>query len=795
MSNNKKQESAYQSFGSQTEAIDFMPLLYRIISNWYWILFSLLFFFLLSWLYLRYTDVTYNAKASVMIRDEKKGASGVGNPILSDLITNNTSKNIDDEIVVLKSYDLIETVVRDQKLYLNIKTKGTITNRASFGKSIPLIFDVSNIDLLQKKLEWEFRYQNGTWQILFSETAKPLNITLAKWYIVNGVTFRAISNPEFSLLENPDLEKSDYLLSISPVKNAVNTYRKALSVTPTGKTGSIVMLELEDDNIERAQATLNAVIRTYNYQGLADKNMVTSNTLDFLNERLAIVERELQDVERRVQNFKSTNRITDPSAEAMQYLDQVKQVDIQKAQQQTQLNILESLEKKLVENRNVPNLVPSGAGIADLSLAEMLTRHNQLVLDRERQIERLGPKNPISVDLGNQISNLRESLLGNISNIKQSYNISLSDIKTKDAQLAIQIRNIPQIEKNLVQIQRDRSVKEQLYFFLLQKREDAAITLASATIDSRTIERARGEGAVSPKRILIYATSILLGLLLPIVVIYASTLFDNKINGREEVERKSAVPLLGEISYAKKGNSALVVEKNSRSIIAEQFRTIRTNIGLTSKGKDVKVVSITSHRPSEGKSFVTLNLAASFALLDKKVVVLEFDLRKPRLSQNLKVKTDRGISNFLSSSEKDITNMLEEVQGYGGNFWLLPAGPIPPNPAELILSPQMPILLSELQKRFDYIILDTPPFSLVTDSALLAKYSDMEIIILRDRFTFKNVLNELNRKTNSGKNFYTILNRVGEKKGYGNYRQYGYGYAEYFDTPTKISKWKRLFKR
>lgn len=793
MQQNNVQGPQYQLFDKPLESTDMMPFLYRIISNWHWILFSVLLFTTLSWLYIRYTEPVYTAKASVMIRDEKKGASGVGVPILEEIIASKSSKNIDDEIVILGSYDLIENVVRKQKLYLTVKTKGTILNRTIFGTSIPIIFEVSNIDLLEKPIEWGFQYRGNNWQINYSETAAPLNITLGKWYIINGITIRAVANPEYSLLENPDLEKGEYLLEITPIKKAVTTYRKALSVSPTGKTGSIIVLELEDHNIDKAQATLAAIINTYNQQGLDDKNIVTSNTLDFLNERLALVERELRDVESKVQSFKSSNKVTNTSAEAIQYLEQVKDIDKQKAQQQTQLNILESLEKKLLENKNDPNLIPSGAGITDASLSELLAKHNQLVLDRERQLERLGPKNPISVDLGNQIASLRESLLNNISNVKQSYNIALRDIRSKDAQLAVQIRNIPQIEKNLVEIQRDQSVKEQLYFFLLQKREEAAITLASATIDSRTIERSRQDTIVSPKKTLVYALAVLLGLLLPIGIIYASSLLDNKIDGREEVERKCAAPLLGEISYVKKGSSGLVIEKNSRSIIAEQFRTLRTNIGLTAKGKSIRIISVTSHRPSEGKSFVTLNLAASFALLNKRIVVLEFDLRKPRLSQNLKIKSNAGISNYLSGNEKSVDNLLEEVTGYSGNFWLLPAGPIPPNPAELILSPLMTALLKDLQERFDYIVLDTPPFGPVTDSTLLAKHADMEIVILRDRYTFKNVLTELNRKVASGKPLYAILNRVGEKKAYGNYRQYGY--TEYFDTPVKISRWKKLFRK
>jgi len=251
--------------------------------------------------------------------------------------------------------------------------------------------------------------------------------------------------------------------------------------------------------------------------------------------------------------------------------------------------------------------------------------------------------------------------------------------------------------------------------------------------------------------------------------------------------------VLGEISYVKKDASPIVVQKGSRSIVAEQFRVIRTNISFTRPGQSPKCILVTSHRPEEGKSFTSLNLAASYALLNKKVVVLEFDLRKPRLSAALNIHSEAGISNYLAASIPTIDNILHEVPGFEQRFWLLPTGPIPPNPAELILGDKMKQLMEELHKRFDYIILDTPPYGLVTDSSLLGAYADISIVVLRQGFTFNWVLQELNKKLNDNPTqaLYTVINRVGENKQYGSYKRYGYGYAEYFDTPNKKKGWGR----
>ena len=773
------------------EPVDVRQALVKILRNWPWIVLSLIIALTVAWLYNRYAEPLYKATASILIKDEKKGGAGLlENPLLKELDFGGGGKLVDNEIEILKSYDLMEEVVRKEQLFLDIKSKGNLTSRSVFAKESPLIIRIANPDTITQPLQWGIARQlNGKWHLDYGAHNKDLPITRGRWYSINGLIFQITDNPAFKA-DSTNLT-DDYLLYVNPVKVAVDNYSTALNVQPASKTATIINMELTDYNNRRAQATLNALIDIYNQQALEDKNKVTNNTLEFLNDRLAIIENELRTVEGQVERFKSSNRITDVSVEAQQYMEQAKEVDIQKAEQQTQLSILESLESNLKANQDNPKLVPSGSGIAEPSLAEMIQTHNRLVLERERQAERLGPKNPIPVDLTNQIVNLRASLITNIGNLKQAYRIALNDVTRKDAELNARIRNIPQIQKNLVQIQRDQSVKEQLYFLLLQKREESAITLASTIPDSRSIEKSRSTGIVSPKRVLIMAIAFLLGLIIPISIIYLINFFNNKIEDKDEVEQKCKAPVLGEIAYVKKDTSPIVVQKGSRSIVAEQFRGIRTNISFTKPGHSPRIILVTSHRPEEGKSFTSLNLAASYALLNKKVVVLEFDLRKPRLSAALNIHSEAGISNYLAGSTSAIDDILHEVPGFEQRFWLLPTGPIPPNPAELILGDNMKQLMEELNKKFDYIILDTPPYGLVTDSSLLGAYADISIVVLRQGFTFNWVLQELNKKLtdNPAQPLYTVINRVGEKKQYGSYKRYGYGYSEYFDTPVKKKNW------
>ncbi len=771
-----------------TETSDVKQFFLNVLHNWGWIVLSLFIALMSAFLYNRYAEPVYRATAAIMIKDEKKGGADVlDNPLLKELNIGGGGKLIDNEIEVLKSYDLMEEVVRKEDLFVDIKKKGNITNRSVFNEEVPFVIRVANPDTIEKAFKWNMLPQSdGKWKVKYAND-KEHEITKGNWYTLNNLIFQITDNPLFGHKKD---SLSEYILYFRSVNSTVSKYSGSLNVQPTNKNASIISLSLNDYSNSKAKAVLKTLVDIYNQQTLEDKNAVTRNTLDFLNGRLNIIERELRSVEGQVQSYKSKNRITDVSAEALQHLQQAKEVDFQKAQQQTQLSILESVENNIKENLDNPKLVPSGSGISEPSLTEMIQAHNKLLLEKERQSAMLGPKNPITVDYDNQIANARESILNNISNLKKSYRISLNDLSLKDAELSFRIKNIPEIEKSLVQIQRDQSVKEQLYFLLLQKREESSITLASTTTDSRSIERPRSAGIVMPKKMLIFALAGMLGLLLPIGIIYLNRFFNDHIENRDEVEQKCNAPVLGEISYVKsKSESPIVVHRGSRSIIAEQFRVIRTNISFAKAGHSPKVILVTSHRPEEGKSFTSLNLAASYALLDKKVAVLEFDLRKPRLSSALNIQSQTGISNYLADPSVKLDTLLLEIPGFEKNLWLLPTGPIPPNPAELILGKRMTSLMKELSDQFDYIILDTPPYSLVTDSSLLSEHSDISMVVLRQGFTFKWVLPEINKKIvdSPGHPIYTAINRVGEKKG--SYKRYGYGYTEYFDAPEKRKKW------
>lgn len=759
------------------EEFDIKRWIYRILNGWYWFAGSLFICLLGAWLFLRYTNPTYQAVASVVIKDERKGGDISDNSILKELGIN-SNKSVENEIEVLKSYDLMEEVVRKEHLYIAFSVEGHIRDVPLFGNEIPFQLELLNPDSVFTALHWvvtldqqQITITNGKDRI---PTAKYGDI-----YTLDGMRFRLIPN-EIYLKETKNEKQipRSFFTSILPINIATGLYNNKLFVGTVSKQASVVTLTINDAHMGRARTVLATLIDIYNKQGLDDKNKVTANTIDFLNERLKAVAVDLQGVEGQVQQFKSTNQITDISADAQQFMDMAKDIDMQRAESQTRMNIILALEREILVNQDSPGLVPSTLGIQESSLASLVEKHNSLVLEKERieKDKEIGPRNPLLIDLQQQVQEARRKLLANVRNLKEAYQITLDDISRKDGQLKGRIRNIPQLEQKLVEIKRNQNVEEQLYAFLLQKREEAAVTLASNIPDSRTIIKSRGIGAVSPKSTMIWTVALLLGLLAPLLTMILGDFLNNKVGDISEVEQKSRVPILGMVSHIRKIKSAIAISEKSRSVVSEQIRTLRTALGFTGKGKEIKKILVTSSQPGDGKSFISINLAASYALLGKKTVLVELDLRKPHVGKYLGINSQQGVSGILAGKTK-LDDVLVQIPDFKGQLVLLPAGYLPPNPSELISTVRMTEMIQDLEKRFDYIIIDTPPFGLVTDAVLLQQYVDITLAVLRQGHTNKDVYDQLNQRIYQNPEYplYAVLNGVGWRKRY----QQGYGYGKY----------------
>jgi tyrosine-protein kinase Etk/Wzc len=793
------------------ETIDFKTWFFQALRLWPWFVISILMSIFLAWFYLLVTEPVYESSAYMMIKDDKKGGGAtLDNYLLKELNISSKGKLLENEIEVLRSLDMIEEVVYRQNLFILVKREGRFSDQALFDTDQPFKLKVFNPNVIAKELNWVLYKEENKWFLKPDENIKSISIQENKIYKIQNISFQLLPNQIEGLNNSSNLlSGSKFIIQIYNPTRIAQLYKKNLTVQQVGRQATVISMSIKDSHQSRATIFLKSLIELYNEQGLKDKNLMTSNTIDFIDERLGVVENELKLVEGQVENFKRKNRVTNVSSEAEVYLGLVMDLDKQKAEQEIKVNIVSSLENEILNNQQNPRMVPSSLGIIDPSLVSLIQEHNDILLKRNRLKSLSNNKNPGLVDLDNQLSDIRKTLLENVKNLSNSYKISLRDINGQDKRLTSKLSNIPALEKQLIEISRDRNVKEQIYLFLLQKREESAITLASTVTDSRIVEKPRGLGKVKPKPNYVYLVSLMSGFIIALLPMLLIDFFDDKVGSRREVETRCKAPLLGDISHVKEMSTPIQISMNSRSVVSEQLRSIRTGISFTGRGSEINTILISSHRSGEGKSFTSLNLAASYALLNKRVVILEFDLRKPRVLRNLGLKSEKGISNVLSGNGS-VDEMVMNIEGYNSCLFVLPSGPIPPNPSELILSEKMDVMMNDLKRNFDYVIIDSPPFSLVTDAILLRKYADISLIVLRQGYSVKVAFSEINNLVDQdkGSGIYTVLNGInktlkysyygakysyGYGYGYGYGNSYGYGYVETDKKKSLLSSLKKWF--
>jgi tyrosine-protein kinase Etk/Wzc len=775
----------------QLDEIDIKAWFFRMLRLWPWLVGFMVISLSMAWLYLSNAAPVFQSEAVLIIKDEKKtGSVSMNDELMKALNVSGSGKLMENEIEILKSKDLLESVIVQRQLFVSVWKDKYFADQALYGPSQPFELMVEDPAKVRQSTEWILQHRGNAWTLTETATGRVSGINMGQWFQIQGtrmiLNHNLKSNGKVKLGQDQD---NTYRILIQNPRSVALGYKKNLEVKPVGKQSTVISITVKDLCYDRGVAFLQSLLELYNTQGLEDKNQITSNTIDFLDERLRVVERDLQQVEASVENFKRVNKLSNLSEQSRVLLETVQNIDQEKAQRQSELNVIMALEKQLVTNQENPGMVPNTLGIADVSAASLIEKHNQLLLQRDRMTNMAGTQNPLYRDLTMQVKTVRQDLLENVRNLRKAYEIQLADVIIRDRRLATTLNNLPAMEKQLLEISRDRNVKEQIYLFLLQKREENAIALASSVKDTRTIELPHASSKTYPLVLPTYGISIVLGFFLAIIPMILIDFFDDRIGSAKEIGAKCLAPLLGEINYLKHLTYPIQIGENSRTVIAEQIRAIRTNLNFTELGSELKTILVSSHIPGEGKSFTCLNIAASYAILQKKVVVLEFDLRKPRVLKSLGLNSKTGISNVLTGNAA-LSEAVMEVEGFEGNLCVLPSGPIPPNPAELILGKYMEPLMEQLRAEYDVVIIDSPPFSLVTEALLLKNYTDATIIILRQGYSKKDALKQINEKFlhDPTKKVYTILNGVNRTSRYSYYSakysdgysdQYGYGYNSY----------------
>lgn len=765
-------------------------LISKAATYWPVFLFSLVITLSVGYIYLRYSTPVYMVNSKLLINDQRKGAADMD--LLQGLGMRPRAANVDNEMEVIKSVALMENVVADLDLHIQYRSKGTVKSSALYTERPITLYPLFPDKQIQQSYQYSIELKptgavtiNGNNKIWNAKIGDTVSLPAGRFAILQNATTRT------------DLNEFDVL--INPVEAVALAYTRAVIVGNLNRMISIINLSIADANPQRGEDILNKLMEVYMQSNVDDRNRIADGTMDFINNRLVLVSSELTGIEKEIEGFKRTNELTDIQAQSTQLLSSTGDYSKQLNEQEIQLSLAESLEKYLRDNANSRRIVPATLFGGDQVLAGIFQKYNDLQNQRENLLLTNTEKSPYIINIDQQLANLRGDMLTSIASIKRQMQVSINELRKTSGQLDARIRQVPAKERVYLEYSRQQNIKQELYLFLLKKREETAISKSATTSDAKVIDVARRvPRPVSPNRQMVFLASLVFGLLIPAAVLFIRDLLNIRISSREDVEQATAIPVLAEIGHSD-DIKTVAVAKDSRSLIAEQFRGLRTNLQFMVTNEDEKVIMVTSSMSGEGKSFVAINLAAILAVSGKKVLLMEMDLRKPKISQNLDIDNSVGFSNYaIGKAELD---QILIPSGIIDGFYVMPSGPIPPNPAELVMLPRTKDLFATLKETFDYIIVDTAPVGLVTDAQLLSRYASAVLYIVRHGYTFKQQIKNADEIYRSGKmpKMSLIMNDVkmkAAKYGYGyGYGYYGNGYFDAQEEKTRFGKTMSKIKR
>ena len=801
----KLEQGKEQEVREGLSSFDFATLYRTIVLNWYWFVLSLIIFGSLGAIYLRYTTPMYQSTAKLLVKDES-GSNRRGQSLqnMSNLGIISNSTGIDNEMEILTSHSLAEDAIRDLKLYVNYSTKGRVKDVILY-RNQPLNVDVdpghleklnAPIDLTITK-DSIFYIVSGTYYVPTNDNSNegPYSINRKITNLPATIATRAgiitISSNYGHTLKNSDVLN----VSILSPRMAANKYTSELQVSQTAKSTSIAQLQLTDEVPQRSLDYLKQLAIVYNRQANEDKNTIALRTDKFINDRLSKINTELGKTEGELQNYKQKNGIVELQMNAGNSVANQNNSELKLADVETQIELFNTIAREVESSsRNLTQVIPSNVGLDDQSSTSLINKYNELVLERNRLLRSASESSPVVEPLTAQIRELNGNIRRAIAAARQNLLIQRDAVSAQVNKYNGQVAETPQQERMLTQIDRQQEVKSGLYLMLLQKREENSISLAATADKGKLIDDPQLVGKISPKSTSIMMVALLIGLVIPVLVILVLQFFRYKIEGHDDVARLTKLPIIADVAVASnkaKGKADIVVHENQNNQMEEIFRSMRTNLQFMLK-EGQKVVLFTSSTSGEGKTFNAANLSVSFGLLGKKVILVGLDIRRPRLAELFGINEHKhGITNLLVKDNPTAEELQEQIlpSGVNKNLDLLMAGPIPPNPAELIARNSLDIIINLLKEKYDYIMIDTAPVGLVTDTLQIARVVDASIYMCRADYTPKSSFNLINALANENKfpNMAIVLNGIDMSKrkysyyyGYGGYGKYGrYGRASY----------------
>lgn len=789
-------ENIYSDFYQEEgKRVDYKAIFFEYLLYWPVIVGVLVCFIVGAYIYLRYCEPVYSVSSTVLIKqaDHSKSGSSAFASSIQDFGSFSVANDFENELEILQSYTLIKKVVTTLGLYIDYAEDG------GFGYD-PVMYQTSPIQvwmapeeadrlpsalqiqmecLPQGKVNAALHYQIGKENCSLEKSFDKLPAVFITPVGTLNLSWRTDS---VSKRLNPPLSLSATIESPSV---AADKYKMHLTAEPVGDFTSIVKLTCEDVSVRRGVDFLRMLVTQYNNEANEDKNQVATRTAQFIDERIRIINAELGSTESELAEYKQRAGLTDLSADAQLALQESSEYDKQRAENTNQLRLIAFLRSYIDDPKNRYEVIPANVGLADGALVNVIAQYNELLVERKRLLRSSNENNPMLINLDASIAVTRNTVLTTVENVEKGLQITRNSLDLQAGKYQSRINRAPQQERELISITRQQEIKANLYLMLLQKREENAITLAATANNGRIIEEPRRSGLVAPNTLNIYFVALVLGLFFPIMGIYLVRLLRFKIESRVDVERITNVSVIGDVPLVDNVKTdSVVIKENENGLMEEVFRNVRTNIQyMLQEGQ--KVILFTSTVQGEGKSFNAANLAVSFAFMDRRTVVVGMDIRKPKLNHifGLSGKLP-GMTQFLASpSSVDLLSLCQPT-AVSPNLYVLPSGAVPPNPTELVARKSLEQAIDLLKQHFDYVILDTAPIGMVTDTRLIARVADLSMYVCRAGYTHKNdfeLINELEQEKKLP-NLCVLINGIDMSKrkngyyySYGKYSKYGYG--------------------
>jgi len=780
----------YRVQDKDEQTVDIKSLVYIFLNHWYLFLICVIVALAVGWLYNHYKVSEYQVSGTVLVKDHQSSLDPTSFISRSNYYN---SQNLENEIVILKSYTLCEQVVKKMDLEVSyFDNSGLVSTemyksspfKIEYDGAVPqavnltyeIIINGDNISL-KAKSDYHSQYDYSTEQFILRQ---PEKIDISGEYVFddwidNGYNrFKVTKNTNYNPIVHDGRKMSFYFSDYLTLTNQMRNF----SVSTLSKQGSIVSISMTGQTRQKMVEFINMLMNEYVNRGLDRKNEVSENTIRFIDQQLAETESSLNQAEVELQDFRSSHDLTNLDAQSRQVITSLKSLEESHATMLVNQQYYKRLQSYIQANIDNPDnlAAPSAMGISDPllnKLAQDLVNLNQQKASMQLT---LTEDHPQIVKIDEQIITTKKTLLENINNLVEKTGMTISDIESRIRKSEAEARNLPQKERLLIGYERKFKLNQETYNYLMQRRAEAQILKASNMPDNEIIDYASSKRAirVAPRNMMNYLIALIIGLLIPALILFLRDYFNLKIQSRKDVEKATDFPIIGQIGLVS-GKSPLVVIEKPKSPVAEAFRSIRTNIDFLTQGKPKSTILVTGDMQSVGKTFNSINIASIYALYGKKTLLLGFDMRKPKLFQEFGITNNIGLSSFFTNK-----NTIDEViqpSGKLDSLDIITSGPIPPNPAEMIASDKCNELFDELKKRYDYIIIDTPPLGLVTDAFLLMKYSDANLYIVRQGHTDKNIFASIIKDIeNRGLKVSIVINGIHQEGGYG-YGKYHYGYG------------------